>query len=255
MFVAPLLFLIPAFTSTPVKMATYMGAVGVFLLAAWLTREGLKAEDAFEMRKVARRPAFPRKIFGSVLTGIGFAMVGIVGHGVIEAVLFAGLGAALHFGAFGPDPMRDKGMEGIDAFQQDRVARAVEEGMAHLDAMQDAILRTRDRVLMDRVSQFADTARTLFRTVEDDPRDLTAARKYLGVYLQGARDAAGKYAELISNGPNASARDDFVALLDDLDTNFAARTRSLLEDDHVDLDVEISVLRDRLAREGQANAR
>jgi hypothetical protein len=249
-FILPLAFLIRAFASEPVAMATYLFAAGLLLLAAWMTREGLKAEDAYAARKVARRPAMPRKIFGSVLTGLGLAVAGLAGHGMTDAIIFGVLGTALHFGAFGPDPMKDKGMEGIDTFQQDRVARAVEEGLGHLDAMQDAILRTRDRDLQNRVDSFGETARTLFRTVEDDPRDLTAARKYLGVYLKGARDAAVKYTELTANGPNPDARASFIALLDDLDSNFAARTKSLLLDDRTDLDVEISVLRDRLAREG-----
>ena len=43
---------------------------------------------------------------------------------------------------------------------------------------------------------------------------------------------------------------DYVALLDDLDQNFAARTRKSLLDDRSDMTVEIEVLRDRLKREG-----
>jgi hypothetical protein len=90
----------------------------------------------------------------------------------------------------------------------------------------------------------------LFRTVEEDPRDLSAARRYLGVYLTGARDAAVKYADLVTGAPNPQARADFIALLDDLDSNFAARRQKLLSNDRSALDVEISVLRERLAREG-----
>ena len=41
-----------------------------------------------------------------------------------------------------------------------------------------------------------------------------------------------------------------MALLDDLETNFAARTRKSLLDDRSDLTVEIDVLRERLSREG-----
>ena len=41
---------------------------------------------------------------------------------------YALVSAALHLGTFGADPMADKGMEGIDAFQTGRVAHAVEEG-------------------------------------------------------------------------------------------------------------------------------
>ena len=44
------------------------------------------------------------------------------------------------------------------------------------------------------------------------------------------------------------------ALLDDLERNFAAQRAAMLRDDKTDLDIEIGVLRDRLAREGLAQA-
>ena len=168
---------------------------------------------------------------------------------VLHCAGFAVLGAILHFAAFGPDPMKDKGMEGIDSFQTERVARAVDEGEAHLAAMSDAILRAKDRALEARVAAFAATARTMFRTVEGDPGDLTAARKYLSVYLMGARDATVKFADVYAQGRDPKVRADYEALLGDLETNFAGRTKLLLEGAHTDLDVEIQTLRDRLAFE------
>lgn len=250
LFIAPLPLIWQAFTAPPLAMAQYLLALGLMLLAAWVTREGLLAQEAYEARKVARRPALPRKIIGSVLTGLGLAVAGLVGFGAIEAAVFALLGAGLHFAAFGPDPLRNKGMEGVDDFQTDRVARAVDEAEQHLKAMSDAITRTGDRALLRRLEDFQTAARALFRTVENDPRDLTAARKYLSVYLLGARDAAVKYADLALRGANPAARADYMALLDDLQQNFAARTQGFLTDDRSDLTVEIEVLRDRLAREG-----
>ena len=128
-------------------------------------------------------------------------------------------------------------------------AEAVDAGEAHLAAMKDAILRAGDRSLETRVAQFAETARSLFRSVESDPGDLTAARKFLSVYLQGARDATAKFADLYAQNRDAKARADYEALLTDLETTFAARTTALLANGHTDLDVEISVLRDRLKYE------
>lgn len=253
-----LLFLLPfpliwkAFTADPVNLALYLLAFGILLLAAWLTRDGVLAQDAYDNRKVAKRPAIPRKIFGSVLTGAGLGLAGVAGHGIVDAILFAAIGMALHQLSFGPDPMRDKGAEGVDSFQSDRVARAVEEAEKHLKAMEGAVARTGDRWLQGRVERFQDTVRELFRTVEDDPRDLTAARKYLSVYLMGARDATFAFADLYNRNRDPKALEDYTALLDDLETNFAARTETLLEDNRTDLDVEIGVLRDRLAREGVA---
>ena len=95
----------------------------------------------------------------------------------------------------------------------------------------------------------------MFRAVEDDPRDLTGARRYLGVYLLGARDATAQFADLYAKTRNEEARRDYEALLDDLEKSFSSRTEKMLLDDKVSLDVEIDVLRERLAREGIASER
>jgi len=219
------------------------------MLAAWLTREGVLAQAAFDARKVARRPAIPRKIFASVLTGLGLGLAGL-GASMAEALVFGVLGAGLHFAAFGADPMRDKGMEGIDAHQTDRAARAVEEAEETLAEIGDAIRRAGDRALVDRVARFSDTIRPLFRAVQDDPRQLSAARRYLGIYLIGARDATVKFADFYARGRDAQARSDYEALLDDLEKQFTLRRTALLEDNRTELDIEIEVLRERLEREG-----
>ena len=65
----------------------------------------------------------------------------------------------------------------------------------------------------------------------------------------GARDATVKFADLYARSRDAQARADYLALLDDLETTFADRSKSLLADNRTDLDVEIEVLRDRLKLE------
>ncbi|HHB81637.1 MAG TPA: hypothetical protein ENK83_07855 [Aliiroseovarius sp.] len=252
LFLAPLPLAIMAFFRPPTDLALSLGAFGLLILAAWLTREGLKAEEAYMARKIARRTAIPRKIFASLLTGAGLFGASMLQGTVLTSALMAILGAGLHFAAFGPDPLKNKGMDGLDEFQTDRVARAVEKAEKHLVAMQDAISPLHDRQLEGRVAGFAEIARDMFRTIEDDPRDLTAARKFLVVYLKGARDASVKFADLYARNHDASARADFEALLDDLEGSFAAKTQAFLTDNRTDLDVEMEVLRERLAREGVA---
>lgn len=248
--IAAIPFLLSAFWQEPMGMVANLAAFGLVAFASRLTREGLQAEAAYDARRVARRPAWPRKLFGGVLTGLGLAIGAAEPGALTGAVLIGFVGAVLHYLAFGPDPMRDKGMEGVDSFQQDRVARIIAEGEAYLAGMQDAIRRTGDRRLEARVALFAETARELFRRVEQDPGDLTAARRYLGVYLMGARDATVKFADLYSETQDPGARGDYEALLTDLEANFAARTRALIDSGRTDFDIELQVLRDRLAREG-----
>lgn len=247
LFLSSFLFLFPAFGDEPGDMLLGLLAGALIVAASWLTREGLKAEAEFNARKLARRPALPRKLFAAALTGAALAAGSVVADfGIVFTVLYAAVGAALHVGTFGADPLTDKGMEGVDAFQTSRVAHAVAEGEKHLTAMKDAILRAGDRKLERRVDAFADAARGLFRTIEGDPGDLTAARKYLSVYLMGARDATVKFADHYAQTRDATARTEYEALLADLQTTFAQKTTMFLSNNRSDLDVEIAVLRDRL---------
>lgn len=245
----PMVFL--ALNDGATALVTALVSAAFLTGGAFMLREGLKAEAAFHARKVARRPALPRKIIAAFLVGFGITLAAYRSEPGIIAPLLYGLAAfGLHFAAFGLDPLKSKGLEGVDSFQQDRVARVVDGAEDLLAEMRDAMTRAEDRKMEVRLDQFQTTVRDLIRTVEEDPRDLTAARKYLGVYLIGARDATIKFADIYGRSRDSQARSDYAALLDDLEENFAARTRKLLTEDRTDLTIEIDVLRDRLQREG-----
>ncbi len=250
MFFLPLLFLGPLFGGSPGSLILSLAAAGLMLAAAIVNREGIKAQQEYDSRKVARRPAIPRKIFASALAGGALICGALVwSEGLIYPALFGLIGAALHLGSFGPDPLADKGVEGMDPFQTERVAKAVQEAEAYLKSMADAILRAGDRQIEGRVDRFAASARNLFRAIEADPGDLTAARKYLSVYLMGARDATVKFSDLYRQNRDAKARADYESLLSDLETTFAEKSKAFLANNHSDLDIEIAVLRDRLKLE------
>ena len=251
LYVPAIVLVFTSINGGPATLVTALIGAGVLTLAAWLLQEGLQAEAAYNVRKVARRPAVPRKMLATVLTGAGTAIAAYTGDsGVIGSALYGIAAAALHVAAFGIDPMTDKRMEGVDTFQQDRVARVVDEAEAHLDVMKSQIEGLNDWRLTERVTTFLTIARRMISTVEEDPRDLTGARKFLGVYLMGARDATIKFVDLYGRNKDPDVRASYEALLDDLEQNFAARTDKMLLDDRSDMDIEINVLRDRLQREG-----
>ena len=251
LFIPAIVLVATTFSDGPASLITGLVGAGALNLAAMLLREGLRAEAAYDLRKVARRPAFPRKILASALTGVGVAIASYAHDtSVLTALLYGVAGLAVHVAAFGIDPMHDKRMEGIDTFQQDRVAKVVDEAEAYLNVMKGQIEGLGDHQILIRVNAFQAAARKMIRTVEEDPRDLTGARKFLGVYLMGARDATVKFVDLYRRSKDATARANFESLLSDLEQNFAARTEKMLLDDRSDMDIEIKVLRDRLQREG-----
>lgn len=243
-------FLLGAFFQAPAGMVTALVGFGLVASGMWLTREGLRAEASYRARRSARRPAVPRKMIGGLLAGLGFGIGAFEPGAAVGAGLIGMVGMALHWLAFGADPLRDKGMEGGDRFQQERAARMIEEGQAHLGQMKAAIRRSGDQRLEAKVAMFDAAVQELFEQIRLDPGDLGAVRRYMGVYLMGARDATVKFVDLYSRTQDNRARAAYEELLTDLEKDFSARSRQLLEGDRDDLSIEISVLRDRLSREG-----
>lgn len=231
-------------------------AFALIATGAALTSEGIKAEAAYNARALARPPAMPRKLFGAIAVAAGVGLAAILGwgQGVVTTLAFVGVAFSAHLLAFGMDPLRKKGMTGVNEYVVDRIANAVEHAEKIVREMIDAAARIPDRALESRVDALAVSAREMFRVVENDPRDLSAARKFMTVYLMGARDATIKYADLTRRSADPAARADFERLLADLEHSFEAQREKLLLDNRSDLDVEIEVLRERLQREG-VNAR
>ncbi|TPE50506.1 5-bromo-4-chloroindolyl phosphate hydrolysis family protein [Amaricoccus solimangrovi] len=250
---APLLFagLFAIGSGDPAAMLADLGGFAGLTGSAWLLAEGQRAEAAYAARAVARPPAIPRKLFAAALTGVSIAAVNYLSLDQGLGSVAYGLVAALaHVAAFGVDPMRKKGIAGVDDFAAERVAKAIDAAEELLRDTLAAAAGLRDRRLRSRVERVCDNAREVFRVVERDPRDLPRSRAFLSVYLLGLRDATVKYADLADRGGAPGAKERYEALLSDLETSFSKQRTHLLEDNRGDLDIEIEVLRDRLRQDG-----
>lgn len=251
---APLLVggLVELMSGDVLGMVSELLAFAMLIAAPALLAQGMQAQRAFEMRRIAKPPVFPRKVSAAVLSGLGVALAAASGWGMsiaLAAVLGATTSVA-HVIAFGIDPVRAKGLAGQDRFQATRVARAVDQAESAVREILDIAETFNDRDLELRVARVCNAARAMFRTVEEDPRDLTRARKFMTVYLNGARDATRAFADLYGASRNTDARTKYLALLDDLEDSFEDHREMLLADDQTRLDVEIEVLRERLQTEG-----
>ena len=64
--------------------------------------------------------------------------------------------------------MRKKGLEGVDAFSTERVARAIDNAEALVSQTIDASRRIGDRMLEGRIERLCDQARDVFRVVVEE---------------------------------------------------------------------------------------
>ena len=152
--------------------------------------------------------------------------------------------------AFGLDPMRKKGLEGVDQMATERIARAIDQAEGLVRDTTAAAARIGDQRVAGRVERICDQAREMFRVVERDPRDLARARAFLSVYLLGLRDATVKFADIYGRTRDPVVLGQYESLLGDLESSFTKQRTHLLEDNRGDLEVEIEVLRERLQQDG-----
>ncbi|MFN3614879.1 MAG: 5-bromo-4-chloroindolyl phosphate hydrolysis family protein [Rubrimonas sp.] len=238
-------------SADPARLAGFIGAYAALLAGAGLTRTGLAAEAAYRARAVARPPAFPRKLFGAALTALGVAAAGLLGGAAFASAAGMGaLAAALHVVAFGPDPMRSKGLDGLSGAALEEAATRLETARRLIGEMVEAAARFEDRELSRRVGALAAEAEAVVAQLERDPAGLGRARRFLAVYLVGARDAAVKYAQSWDESRDPAIAARYGALLEDLSAQFADHRKALAAGDRAALEIEIDVLRDRLKLEG-----
>ena len=237
---------------SPTEMLAEIGGFAGLTFSAWLLNEGLRAEEAYDARVVARPPAIPRKLFAAALTGLSVAAVGMfsLGQGLFGALAFGVLASLAHVAAFGIDPMKRKGMDGVDAFATERVAKAVDRAEGLVREILSAAERIKDRRIEGRIERLCAQAREVFRTVEEDPGDFARARTFMSVYLLGLRDATRKFADLYGRTRDPDTLSEYESLLSDLETSFTTHRTDLLTDNRSDLDIEIEVLRERLQQDG-----
>lgn len=256
MFLLPLPVLIAAIVALA---RGHLGALigdalgyGLFLAGALLLRRGLLSANDYERRRVAKAP-WPLKTLGSALIALATGITAWLGAGHPLALGGAfGLAALLGcYLSYGFDPRTAKRLtdrDGIDV--TDQVLQALEQAERSIAAIEQASHDIRNAELNARLRRIAQLARDILKLLEEDPRDLRRARKFLNVYLDGAHKVTEGYAKTHARVDAPELDDNFRRVLATIEEVFQEQQQKLLETDLTDLDVQIEVLTTQLKREG-----
>jgi 5-bromo-4-chloroindolyl phosphate hydrolysis protein len=250
--------LFPAFAISLVRadlrmLAVEAGALFLLLYGAALARGGLRQELAYRRRRVARAPKLPKKALGACLVAAGVFVCAFLGWSQSLPVSLGLAAASLagFFLSYGFDPRRAKSVAtGPYGFTPEEVLGALEEANAAIERIEAALRRIRQPELSRRLRRIAELARGIVGLIEEDPRSLRRARKFLRVYLSGARQVAEGYARTHRLRQSAELEASFRNVLVTIEDVFQEQRERLLDVDAVDLDVQIEVLAAQLEREG-----
>lgn len=254
LFVLPLPLLIKAIVSLwsgHVGMLLASGGAYVFfLVAALVVRQGLINEDAFDARPHGGSPP-PLKALGGALVGLAtaFAAFAAAGQPMPGALAFGAIAALGYFLFYGPDPRARRLVAGDRGAEAD-VSAALREAYDRLDRIRQASLQIPSLEFKDRLANIIAGAQNVLKAIEDDPRDLRRARKFLNVYLDGAQRVTEQYARTHPQAKSVELEHNFRTLLVEMENICHEQHQKLIQHDVLDLDVQIEVLNTRLKQEG-----
>ncbi|MEL7448921.1 MAG: 5-bromo-4-chloroindolyl phosphate hydrolysis family protein [Pseudomonadota bacterium] len=228
-------------------------ALALVLAGGKCVRAGLAAEREYNRRKIASAPPLPLKNLGAVLVGIATAVTSYfaVDTGLAFSALVGVLATAGSVLAYGPDPRGEKLADtGHLGLTTDEVVEQLATAERKIEAIELANRDISNTELSRRLRAITKLARKIIGTIEDDPRDIRRARKFLNVYLDGAQSVTEGYARTHKRGASEELEQNFRNVLATIEEVFTEQQAKLLENNELDLDVQIEVLATQLKREG-----
>jgi 5-bromo-4-chloroindolyl phosphate hydrolysis protein len=227
----------------------------LFILGAELARRGIARTWDFRQRKVALASGAPLKSLGAGVIGLAtFATAFLAADQSLPASIAIALGSLLGFFlTYGLDARGAKGVAADAGVSPEEVQATLAEARGRIGAIEEAGKRIAGSTayeLRQKVRDVAAAAGKVLQLIEDDPRDLRRARKFLNVYLDSAKTVTENYASTSAKAHSPEMEAKFRAVLDDLKTTCEEQYAKLLENDTLDLDAQIEVLKVRLTKEG-----
>lgn len=225
------------------------GLYAGFMVAAIVARHGFKLESQFKQKKLAKAPATPFKSVAAIILAITTGLTAfLLSDYKLFASILIGLVTILGFYlAYGLDPRRDKTGNISLGVSADEVFEALEAAEIKIDIIEKARKNIGNYEFDQHLKRIVDKARDILTLIEDDPKDLGRARKFLKVYLDGTARVAESYAKTHERDATTEILDsNFQEVLNSIETTFDEQHKKLLENDQFDLDVKIEVLKTQL---------
>jgi 5-bromo-4-chloroindolyl phosphate hydrolysis protein len=227
-------------------------ASALFLLAATLARRGLKREIEYRERPRASAPPPPLKAAAGALlaAATGFAAFAVAGHALPVAVVFGAIAALGYFLFYGTDSRGRELAPSLSRGSADEVGAILRDAYQRLDSIEQASARIGTKEFRQRLGTIVGATENILKAIEEDPRDLRQARRFLNVYLDGVQRVTEQYARTHPRTQSLALEQNFRTLLVEMENICDQQYTKLMQNDALDLDVQIEVLNTRLKQEG-----
>ena len=249
------IFLLPLFLSvvlalfnTNIKAFILNGiSFFLFLIVARIARKGFLEEGNYHASTFTKAPKVPYKmIAGYLLGGATFFTAFITGgQPFIKSTFLAIIATLGYYLFYGFDPKKDK-LENLGDVSAEFVIETIQEARTKLSHIKSHMTKIKDTVLYDKLNIATSKAENILQTIQEDPKDVRVARKFLIVYIDGIAKVTNSYTELDEKDINPETKTKLHSLMDDVEIRFDKELKRLKDNNTFDLDVHIDVLKEQI---------
>ena len=232
---------IPAFGLNLVAFVLFYGT-------AKLNTWGLANEFKYHKEKLTKAPTKPFKTMAALLLGVATLFTASIAGGEslfsgIFLAIVAMVGYVLHYGL---DPRTDK-LENIGDVSAELVLKTLSDARAKLSGIELHMAKDfKDLELKEKLSLAVEKSEHIIKSIQDDPKDIRVARKFLLVYLDGLEKVTDSYMAMDESDIKGETKEKLHQLLDDVEIRFDKELKRLKKNNEFDLDVNIDVLHQQI---------
>lgn len=232
------------------NLLTCGALLGLFSGGLYCISMGLKDGERYDSKPVAKAAKFKGRIIGSAILGLATGLTTAMRGGDYGQIAMLGLiTTALSLVSFGLDPLKHKGLDTVEKRLDHKASQLRIRAEARVSEIRANVAPLGDAELMPHLKKLQIAVERMLQAVEDDPTRARSLQKHLGVYLDGAAEASGRFLAVYRGTGDPDAHTRFRDLMRDLGHAFDRKATEYAGAGRGKLDVQIDVLSESLRRD------
>ena len=248
-------FLVPLFLSvilalfnTNIKAFMLNGiSFFLFLAVARLAKKGFFEEGNYHANTFAKAPKVPYKMIAGYLLGGATFFTAFISGGqpFVKSAFLAVVATIGYYMFYGFDPKTDK-FKNLGDVSAEFVLETIQEAKKKITHIETDMQKITDTLLYEKLTVAVSKAQSILQTIQEDPKDVRVARKFLTVYIDGVAKVTDAYTDMDEKDITTQTKEKLHTLMDDVEVRFEKELQRLKNNNEFDLDVHIDVLKEQI---------